>query len=315
MDRRLLRVSTTGVLALLVALTCSLQIGCAGANPFLAAQFATTISDFRLGGGAPGPPADPSDPLPPPDTETVLNDVCTLAPGLRTIGVQLENESIHRVRFAITFAASAGPGGFVCEEEVQNYLSAGYGDAFPPGSANSFAIGCDTVTLISGTRILRMSFGIDQLPEEFLQPSPVDGPAPVPIQLRRRDNGLERVPLPEIIIFGNSDINFICVGNDLCSQRGFVYTGPLPATLPIGKSVEAIRIQGTVCQTGFGTAPEWRLDKTLQDGITQPFQYTVGGQINVTVLDRSGDSLADPRNQVVWTVLDSAGTTVHNPQP
>lgn len=315
MVSRLLRVTIVSALLLTIGLTICVSFGCGGASPFLAAQFATTISDFRGAGGTPGPPDIPTTQPDDGGSDAVLGDICTLAPGLRTLNVSIQNQAQQRVRFAITFAVSAGPGGFVCDAEVQNYINAGYTDAFAPGSANSFTIGCDTVQLLSGNRILRMSFGVDQLPEEVLQPNVGGDPtANLPtIQLRRRDNGLELLPIPEIIIFGNSSANFTCVGNDLCTQRGFVYSSI--NNLPIGKAVEAIRIQGTVCQTRFGTAPEWRLDKTLNDNTTQAFQFPVGGTIVATVLDRSGDSLNDPRNQVVWTVTNSANQVVHNPAP
>ncbi len=310
MVSRLLRVSTAGVLVLLIAMTSFLQLGCGGANPFLAAQFASTIGSIPR----PGPPSPPT---PPVDggTDEVLGSVCNVATGLRTINVSLQNQAQQRVRFAMTFVVSAGAGGFVCDEEVQNYINAGYTDAFAPGSATSFTIGCDTVQLLSGNRILRMSFGVDQLPELLLQPSVggnQGGQLPT-VQLRRRDNGLELIPIPEIIVFGNATANFTCVGNDLCTQRGFVYSSI--NNLPIGKAADAAHIQGTVCQTLFGTAPEWRLDRTVNDNITQPFQFPLGATIVVLVLDRSGDSLNDPRVQVVWTVTNAAGQVVHNPTP
>lgn len=304
------RVSSVAVVTAL-ALTAVVQTGCGGSSPFLAAQFATTIGTVPR----PGPPANGGGGDDGGGDDTTLGTVCDLAVGLRTIEVSLQNQAQQRVRFAMTFLVSAGAGGFVCDELVDDYLSAGYTDAFPPGTASSITIGCDTIPLSSGTRILRMNFGVDQLPEEFLQPNVGGDPTgnlPT-IQLRRRDNGTELLPLPEVIVFGNSSSNFTCVGSDPCTQRGFVYSSV--NNLPIGKAADADHIQGTICNEQAGTAPEWRLDKTLNDNTTQAFQFPVGGVILVSILDRSGDSLNDSRNQVVWTVTDSNGNEVQTPQP
>jgi len=142
------------------------------------------------------------------------------------------------------------------------------------------------------------------------------GVADVPtFVLARRDNMTNsNIPLPEMIVFGSSDPDFICSGGavvgNLCTQRGFVYTSV--ADLPVGKPVEAFRIQGTVCETNFGSAPEWRLDIT-DDNQNQLFEYGRGGTIVVRVLDRSADDPAETRNQAVWTVIDSNSTTLHFP--
>ncbi len=311
MTRSPRRIAKLSLAVLLAALPAAGSLGCGGISPFLAAQFATTFLLVPRPGPAPNPNPPPDDP-----TSASLSSVCDLTmEGQRGITVTIENQAQQRVRFVMTFVVSAGAGGFVCDAEVQNYLNAGYTDAFAPGSASTFAIGCDTVTLLSGTRLLVVAFGADQLPEQFLQPNVGGDPnATLPtIQLRRRDNGDDTIPLPELIVFGNSTSNFVCTGNDLCTQRGFVYSSV--NNLPIGKAADALHIQGSVCNTGFGTAPEWRLDKTTLDSQVQTFQYPVGANLVITILDRSGDSLADPRNQVVWLVTDFNGTTIHNPLP
>ena len=105
--------------------------------------------------------------------------------------------------------------------------------------------------------------------------------------------------------------HFVCLGGDLCTQRGFIYSTPPPDSLPQGKSAQASTIQGTVCNKHFGTAPEWRLDKTPLNGTIAPFEFAAGGAIVATVLDRSGDALTNTRNQVVWLVTDAGGQTVH----
>lgn len=311
MISRLQRVAGLSVLSAIALCIGLSQMGCGG-SPFLAAQFASNFVPNRLGppagGGNNGGGNDGG-------VGTVLSSVCDLGAASRVINVSIQNQAQQRVRFAITFVVSAGTGGFVCDTETQNYLNAGYSDAFAPGSASSFTIGCDTVTLNSGNRILRLPFGVDQLPEQFLAPNVGGDPnANLPtVQLSRRDNGQAAVPLPELIVFGNATSNFTCVGNDLCTQRGFVYSSA--NSLPIGKAADALHIQGTVCNSQLGTAPEWRLDKTTSDNAIQPFQYPVGATIVVQVLDRSGDSLNDSRNQVVWTVTDANNATVQTPQP
>ena len=128
--------------------------------------------------------------------------------------------------------------------------------------------------------------------------------------------GLE-IPLPELIVLGGDDADFICTGGaqlgDLCTQRGFVYVND--GGVSVGKPANASRIQGTICNEGFGTAPEWRLDKTLQDGFVQAFQYSAGGSIIVSILDRSADDVENNRNQVVWLVTNGNDTTIHYPNP
>ena len=310
MNPLLRRLMMPGVFVALVAAVSAVVWGCGGMSPFLAAQFASTIIP------RPGPP-----PQPPPTTQPGddnAGSVCELDAALRGITVSLANNATQRVRFAMTFVVSAGTGGFVCDEQVQDYLNAGYTDAIPSGSGNTFAIGCDVITLISGNRLLVMDFGINELPEQSLSPNPSadgDPSTATTISLRRRDNGGTFLPLPELIVFGDSDPNFTCLGGDLCTQRGFVYSSAAPNNLPIGKPADADHIQGTVCNSGAGTAPEWRLDEGFTDDVTQSFQFVAGGAIVATVLDRANDSLNDARNQVVWAVSDEGGQVVHNPNP
>lgn len=308
MNSLLRRLSMPGVFVALIAAVSAIVWGCGGMSPFLAAQFASTIIP------RPGPA-----PEPPPTTQPIddtFGSVCDLDAALRGIEVSLTNQAQQRVRFAMTFVASAGTGGFVCDAQVQDYLNAGYTDAIPTGSGNTFNIGCDVITLLSGNRLLIMEFGINELPEQALAANVGGDPATATtISLRRRDNGGTFLPLPELIVFGDSDPNFTCLGGDLCTQRGFVYSSAAPANLPIGKGVDADHIQGTVCNSAAGTAPEWRLDESFTDDVVQPFQYVAGGAIIGTVLDRASDSLNDARNQVVWQVSNEADQIVHNPNP
>ncbi|MBN2561958.1 MAG: thrombospondin type 3 repeat-containing protein [Phycisphaerae bacterium] len=235
--------------------------------------------------------------------------VCDLPAGLRVLSLTVANRSRYYVRYAITFVASAGPGGFVCDSEIATYLGAGYRDApFLPGSDDTIRIGCDTLRLRGGTRVLTLGFGVSA--GELNEVAPGDM-----LQLS------SSLPLPETIVFGTNDSNadFICVGGpsqgDPCTQRGFVYyeedshNGPLKRT---GKPVEAMRIQGSLCNTGFDSVPEWWLD---QDGRVTQWEYVAGGSILVSVLDRSGDSINVHRRQAVWQVTDANGNVIHAERP
>ena len=281
-------------------------------SPFLAASFNTTLAGVLSSGSLNSGGGDGSG-----GGGSAISTITELPQSQRTIQVSVQNESEQRVRFAMTFVVSAGGGGFVPDSEIQNFLDAGYSDRVVPGAGGGTTIGCDTITLARGTRLLTMAFGINQGDVATL-PANVGGAgagANVPtFVFERRDNGSPNIPLPELIVFGSSDPDFICSGGatvgELCTQRGFVYTSV--ADLAVGKSIEAFRIQGTVCETNFGTAPEWRLDLTI-DSQVQPFQYGRGGAIIARVLDRSADDPSETRNQAVWTVTDSNDRTLHFP--
>ncbi len=275
-------------------------IGCGGMSPFLSAQFANTLSGFAVGGGPVAPPDDT------PGAGDSITSVCELATELRGIFVTLVNQSEHPVRYVMTFAVSAGPDGFVCEDEIPNYLSAGYRDAPVPVSN----VGCQQLRLLSGNRMLTMTFGLDAFGNFVSLPENPSGEG-VPVSLVA-DSDTLFIPLPEIIVFGNEDPDFIC-GDDICSQRGFVYSSA--SGLPIGKPIEALRIQGTLCSERFGTAPEWQLDKSVTDNSVLPFEYAAGGTIQLTILDREDDDIADERNQAVWLVTDGDGNTIHVQDP
>jgi len=303
-----------------LALMSSGAVGCStfgGLNPLVSLQFAQNSTISGVGGPIQPPPDDDDD-----DDDTsdqVLSSVCNLPVARRGVNVSIANQAVdEQVQFSMSFLVSAGPGGFVCEDEIQSYLNAGYVDRLVPGQGNTVTVGCDTVTLLSGNRLLALEFGVNQGALATIPRNDGGDPAnnlPT-LELRRRDNNSRLIPLPEIIVLGNESVNFTCVGGaqfgDLCTQRGFVYVNL--NGLPVGKSAEASRIQGTVCNEGFGTAPEWRLDKTLLDGVVQPFQYVAGGSIVVTVLDRADDAVGNPRVQVVWLVTDENGATVHFPE-
>ncbi len=317
MFSRFSRVAGLTSLACVFAVGMILAIGCQTGSPFLAAAFNNSLVGVNTG----GPPPVPVDPDDPAEDDDVVTSVCDLLPAEQVLQIAIQNEAQQFVEFSMTLVVSAGPGGFVCDEQLDDYLNAGYTDAIVPGSGTTAGIGCDTVSLLSGTRLLTLEFGINQGPGAMLGPN-VTGdantifpdPALPEFTLRRRDNGSPLLPLPELIVFGNADPDFICTGGtivgDLCTQRGFVYASGVG--LPVGKSIEASRIQGTVCAENFGSAPEWRLDKSL-DAQNQPFQYGRGGVIVVGVLDRAGDALDNTRNQAAWLVTDAADNTLHFP--
>lgn len=318
--RRVIRFQVVGVLSLLAT---AAFLGCAGANPFLSAQFATTFGN--LPGRQTGTPFVP--PTQPGTDTSALASVCDLAAALRTMTISMRNESTQEIHFAMSLLVSAGTGGFACADELQNYTNAGYAQVSDPGSPTTFTIGCDQVRLLTGTQILRRTFGVERSPEIVLQPNqPGNQGGNVPtIQLTVGQANTPNIPLPEVIVFGTTSAvtltsgvthNFSCVGNnpnDPCSQLGFIYTNV--QDVQVGKPVEASRIQGTQCQTGFGVRPEWLLDKTLNDNQTATFQFPVGAQVVVTVLDRAGDAPSDSRNQVVWTVTDANGNVIHDQAP
>jgi|CXWL01.1.fsa_nt_gi hypothetical protein len=302
----------TGACAALLALgvLAAIIMGCGGISPFLSAQFASTLANIPRGPRAPDLGGGDVT-----DTGTAIGSICEVQVGQRIVQVVIRNEAQQFVRFRITFITSAGPGGFVCDAERPNYENGGY--APPPGGGNTFTVGCDTITSpVGSTLLVREFFG-------RLDPNVGGDPAGIlPQVVLSATGGNPNIPIPEIIAFGSVEDDFECtttndpvtgIQEDLCTQRGFVY-GNI-SDVPIGKAADVVRVQGTVCNTGLGTAPEWRLDKTLLNGTVQPFQFPIGGTITANILDRANDAPTLNRNQVVWTVLDSADNTVHNPQP
>lgn len=286
---------------------------CAGTSPFLAAMFNQTL----VGTVGNGPPPIINEPNANDNTNVdVLASVCDLPDAQRFIQISLQNEAAQAVDFSLTLVVSAGPGGFVCDAQLQDYLDAGYRDAIVPGSGSSAAIGCDTISLLSGTRILTLEFGVNQgiasrIPANSNTDTLFPDSSLPTVSLRRADDGTTLIPLPEVIVVGSGDPDFVCSGSNLCSQRGFVYVNG--GGFPVGKAAEASRIQGTVCAENFGTAPEMRLDKTLDDS-SQPYQYGRGGTIVFGILDRAADPLSTIRNQVSWVVVDENDATLHTPE-
>ena len=303
MKSSLHRVASLSGIVWLAAIAAMVMIGCSGMNPFASTQF--LMNSSLVGRQTTGTTTTPTT-----QTTDSFSSVCDLPTGpSRTLQVSVENQSLQYVKFSMTFLASTGSGGFVCDSEILTYQNAGYGFV---GTTNSTVVGCDTV-LLGGSRILAMQFGVNQGATAVLAPATVSGTTVTPTTFTLRTTGGSTfIPLPQVIVLGSNDADFPCVGSDLCTQRGFVYTNAVG--VPIGKAAEASRIQGTVCNSGFGTAPEWRLNTSLVNP-DQLFQYPFGGGIVISVLDRSADLVSNTRNQVVWLVTDASGGTVHNPNP
>ena len=229
-----------------------------------------------------------------------IQTVCDLDPERRGIFLVVRNESQQFARLAMTFVASAGVGGFVCDTEVNNYFNNGYRTTVL-NAGGAVAIGCDTIQLLGGESLLTLrvadtvaqNVGGDPNNAPFAQP---------PL------NGGVFIPLPELIVLGDSDPIFICTGNNLCTQRGFVYSDI--ANNPIA-FINVARTQDTVCNAAAGTVPEWRLgNPNVADNTIQPFQFPSGGTLVITVLDRSTNAIPNV-NQVVWAVFDVEGNLIH----
>lgn len=306
MSSRLRRFSHYRGVLWLAGVGAVLALGCKGQSPFLALQFATTLQNIPGRG-----PSTTSPTTNPGGGNTVIDNVTDLPAEQRNIQVLIRNEAQQFVRFAVTLVASAGTGGFVPDSEVQNYLNAGYTDLLLPG-ATTTTIGCVTLQLTSGTRLLGVEYGIDQGSVATIPPNTTGDPnsPQVPsFQFTRRDNGSTLVPLPQLMVFGNEDPSFVCLGTSVCSQRGFNYTTAAGILIA---GVISTRIQGTLCNEGFAQLPEWQLDTTPDNGTIAPFQFAAGGTIVASVLDRAIDTTT--RNQVVWQVTNAAGQTVIFPE-
>ncbi len=287
-SRRVL--NSTGIIWL-AALAAAVFIGCGSVSPLVSLQFANNLLGRGLGGGTA------------PTTQNGGGDiqtVCDLDANRRGIAITVQNEAEQFVRVSMTLVASAGPGGFVCDDEVSNYFSAGYRETVLD-AGNGATIGCDVVQLLGGTRLLtlRLTDTLAQNVGGDMNDIPVAQP---PL------NGNSLLPLPELIVLGDENPIFICTGNNLCTQRGFVYSDI--ANNPIA-FINASRTQDTVCNANAGTAPEWRLgNPNIEDNQIQPFQYPAGGTLLVTVLDRA-DNANRNVNQVVWAVFDVDGNLIH----
>lgn len=270
-----------------------LLLGCAGSNPFTAARFAGGFQDTGGGGGTPPPGGGD------------VNSTCDLAGADKFLSsFRLVNRSTRRVSYSMTFIASAGSGGFVCEQDRTTYLNAGYRALSLDSTAFNAAIGCDTVQLTSGTQLLGLTLtgqiaadpsgGTDQAQEQ-------NAASPL--------NGAVAIPVPQLIVLGDGQSNFICQGSNACTQGGFAYTSDFGTLI---SKITSLRTQGTLCNTGLGSRPEWLLlDPNLEDTERSAFQYVVGSSIEVQILNRP-DNTNPQVNQAVWRIISSEGTTLQD---
>lgn len=281
----------------LFALAVAISIGCAS-NPLLSLNFvANTLDAFN---GAGGPAGGGGDPVAGDPTAPLIGSVCDLDAQRRGIFVVVRNEAQQFAQISLTFAVSAGGAGFACDAEVPNYFSAGYRAAILVD--NVTFIGCDAIRLFSGDQILTLRI-TDTLAQN------VGGDPATATIAQPPLNGSTFIPLPELIVLGDDSPNFICTGNNLCTQRGFIYTDI--ANNPIA-FINASRTQDTVCNANAGTAPEWRLgDPNVDDLLILPYQYPAGGTLRISILDRASN--INPNvNQVVWQVFDVEGNLIHD---
>lgn len=289
-------------------------VSCGKTSPITASAFNTTFPGVPVagGGGIGGDGGTPGE-------TTVYEFLDEIPEGLRTFQSGVANSSSAPVRYRMLFVVTAGPGGFVREDDaILEYVSAGYRDLVQPGSAigTTATIGCVPIRLTRGTRLLGFAAGQFFGPDVFL-PANNSGDEDQftgPMVTQRNDNGAPNIPLPELIYFTTDDPEFPCE-NPLqpCTQEAFQYFDA-EMNQEIGKSVTGSRIQGTICNVGIGQSPEVRLDRTV-DGQVAAFQFTPGSTIIWRVLNRQFDAPTNSRNQVVWTVVNADGDIVHGELP
>jgi len=292
--------------------------GCDSASPFLLSTFngklpAGGIAGDAVDGNNDDDGIDPND-------RTIYEHVDQLPVELRTFQHFVGSSSTFPVQWRALFVVTAGEGGFVRNEaDIEEYMLAGYMDLLPPNSdvGTTTTIGCVTLTLTRGTRLLGMRSGdflgeIVTLPGNTSETPDLD---PIFAQDVRDIDRNPNLPIPERIVFTTLDPNFDCINdNDSCTQKAFQFFDQLTATQEVGTPVDARSIQGTLCSLGIERAPEVRLDLT-NDGGSLPFQFVPGGVVLWRVLNRSVDTQTLGQIRVAWTVVDANGNFVHIEQP
>lgn len=264
--------------------------GCGGANPFVSARFAGGFQNAGQGGGSSTQPT------------TRINSTCDLAANRKVLGgIGLVNVAQQRVSYSMTLLASAGTGGFVCDADRNSYLTAGYRPLPLDAVTRTATIGCDPVPLLRGTELLALRASGTINADTSAGTNPPLAASPL--------NGAVRIPVPEVIVLGDSNTIFVCQGNNACTQGGFVYTDLVGNAIA---KVTASRTQGTICNVRAGNLPEWRmLDPNFTDTQRSSFNYTTGSSIAIVVLDRAANS--DPNtNQVVWQIVSVDGVLLQD---
>lgn len=286
MTRRFSRISTV----LLLALT-----GCGGVSPFTTARFVQNFAGSGAGGGNPPPPVG------------TFGSTCDLSANRKSIRFDLRNQSTRQVQYRMTMVASAGIGGFVCDLDRNTYLNAGYRPLAVDPLTFTATIGCDPVALRGGTQLLALSLS-GTIASNTGDVNDFEG-AP---QAASPLTGVVAIPVPQLIVLGDGNANFICRGNDACTQSGLIYTTDFGTLVT---RITALRTQGTLCNTRSGSVPEWLLfDPNQADEDSSAFHFTTGSFVSVGVLDRADNT--DPNvNQAVWQVVSVDGVTLRNFQP
>jgi len=269
---------------------------CAGVNPFTSARFASNLAGSGAGGGTTPPPAGS------------IASTCDLTADRKFIqSFNLRNQSTRQIQYRLTMIASAGPGGFVCDLDRDSYLNAGYRPLAVDPLTFTATIGCDPVPLRGGTQLLALTLSGSIVANtgdlDDFEGAPA---AAAPL------NGSVRIPVPQLIVFGDGTANFICRGNDACTQAGLIYTTDFGTLVT---RITALRTQGTLCNTRVSSVPEWLLfDPNQDDENSSAFHYTTGSFISAGVLNRADNT--DPNvNQAVWQVISADGVTLRTFQP
>ncbi len=288
-SRTLMLASSFGGLALVVAVA-AVAPGCGGISPVANLWFLGTATgaiprvspDSQPSGGGGGGGTNPA-------------SICNVAEPQRSIRIAIRSESQVATDFRITFVASAGGNGFVCSDQIAAYTAFGY--TAQTLNQGSITFGCDTVDLTQGTQLLAVTL-TGTLPPVLATDVFTSAAAPL--------DGNTTIPIPEIIILGDasSASPFSCVNGDECTQGGFRYNSQTV--------IPASRTQDTLCEALIANRPQWVVrDPTLVDTPDQvlPFQYTKGGQIIFTILNRLNSPFV--QNQAVWLVRNAANQIIH----
>ncbi|MFO0971890.1 MAG: hypothetical protein U1A27_00420 [Phycisphaerae bacterium] len=304
-------------LTALVAAAAAIPGGCGGANPYSTLVFMNDVINHQTAAGQTFPRGGGPSIVPPTTTApttTTINSTCDLPTARKNITMLVRNESLQNVRYSLTFLVSAGAGGFVCDTDRASYTNAGY-----VSFGSSVTLGCDVITpnaangFRGGSELLGRSIGLDAVGNPILIPpnlsgTPQGGPAAVtPL------DGVTLIPLPEVIVLGNDNPIFKCQASNPCTQGGFAYTNALGVQID---DIFVSRTQGTLCNAGAGTRPEFRLhNPSSADTTAAAFEFVAGSSVTVSILDRVLNPTAS-QNKAVWRVIGPVPglVTIHDEQ-
>lgn len=232
-----------------------------------------------------------------------VSTTCDLASERKNITVLLKNESAQNIVYSISFLASTGSGGFVCDADRQRYLNGGYVSA-----GASITLGCRSLTTSDsafrgGTEILVRRVGRDAGNNLILLGPNLGGKIETATKAVAPLDGITLIPTPEVIVLGDDEASsnalFVCQSGNPCTQGGFTYVNAQRVQID---DVFASATQDTQCNVGAGSRPEWRLrnPNSLDQGAAAS-EYVAGANITLTVLNRL--FAAASLNKVVWAVV------------